>query len=117
DGDGYSDVLYSTGDTGGPRVRVVSGQVLSDNPGKDAYYLPALADFYALDPADRTGLRLAAHDLNGDGKAELVVASGNKANAQVRVLTLPDMQDPHGPQTKLQNPLGDPATIDGPYIG
>jgi hypothetical protein len=117
DGDGFADVLYSTGDTGGPRVRAVSGAVLSANPGKDAYYLPALADFFALDPADRSGLRLAAHDLDGDGKAELVVASGSKANAQVRVLSLADMQNPAGPQSKLQNPLGTPTTVDGPYVG
>jgi hypothetical protein len=116
DGDGFADVLYSTGDTGGPRVRVVSGQVLTENPGKDAYYLPALADAYALDPADRSGLRLAAHDLNGDGKAELVVANGDKANAEVRVLTLPELQDPAGPSAPVTRPVAGP-TADGIYPG
>src|SRR5207244_517482 len=28
DGDGYADVIYSTGNTGGPRVRVVGGKLL-----------------------------------------------------------------------------------------
>ena len=46
-----------------------------------------------------------------------MVASGSKTNAQVRVLSLADMQNPAGPQTKLQNPLGTPNTIDGPYVG
>jgi hypothetical protein len=117
DGDGYADVAYSTGDTGGPRVEVIGGAVLTANPGKDAYTLPAMANFFALDPADRSGLRIAAHDLDGDGKAEMIVASGSKTNAEVRVLSLADMQNGSGPQTKVQNPLGDPATIDGPYIG
>jgi hypothetical protein len=117
DGDGYCDVLYSTGDTGGPRVRVVSGQVLTDNPGKDAFSLPALADAYALDPTDRSGLRIAARDLNGDGRAELVVANGAETGGVVRVLTLPELQDPKGSTSPLYNPFGDPQTVDGFYVG
>ena len=115
-GDGYADVLYSTGNTGGPRVRVVGGATLTANPGRDAYYLPALADFFALDPADRTGLRIAAHDLNGDGRAELVVANGNTTSPEVRVLSLADMQSPTGPATPYLNPMPG-STVDGVYVG
>jgi hypothetical protein len=117
DGDGYADVLYSTGITGGPRARVVSGAVLTSHPGQDAYFLPALADFFALDPADRSGLRVAAHDLNGDGKAELVAANGDPANRQVRVLTLSDMQSPTGPGTPVVDPFPGAFTADGIYVG
>jgi hypothetical protein len=116
DGDGFADVIYSTGNTGGPRVRVVGGAVLTANPGQDAYYLPALADFFALDPADRSGLRIAAHDLDGDGKAELIVANGNRTSPQVRVITLADMKSPTGPTTPYLNPLPGPTT-DGVYVG
>src|SRR5262249_21671364 len=108
DGDGFADVIYSTGNTGGPRVRVVGGAVLTANPGQDAYFLPALADFFALDPADRTGLRIAAHDLNGDGMAELVVANGNQATPEVRVITLADMRSPSGPPSPYLNPIPRP---------
>jgi hypothetical protein len=117
DGDGYADVLYSTGITGGPRARVVGGQVLTSNPGRDAYFLPALADFFALDPADRSGLRVAAHDADGDGKAELVAANGDPTNRQVRVLRLADMQNPSGPQTPVTDPFPGAATADGIYVG
>src|SRR5205814_4207167 len=76
DGDGYADVIYSTGNTGGPRVRVVSGKLLMASPGADVATLPAMADFFALDSNDRHGIRIAARDLDGDGKAELIVGSG-----------------------------------------
>jgi len=113
-GDGYADVLYSTGNTGGPRVRVVSGYMLVTNPGADVASLPAMADFFALDSADRSGLRIAARDLNGDGKAELIVASGAKNFPSIRVIPLDQMSFPTNP---LQNPFGDPTTIDGIYVG
>ena len=114
DGDGFADIAYSTGNTGGPRVRVVSGAVLVANPGADVATLPAVADFFALDAADRRGIRIAARDLDGDGKAELVVASGDKATATVRVIPYGQMSVP---TTSLQNPFADPATIDGVYVG
>ena len=114
DGDGYADILYSTGDTGGPRVRVVSGAVLVANPGADVAALPALADFFVWDPNDRKGIRIAARDLDGDGKAELIVGSGTEANAMVRVIPFSQMNNP---TTPLQNPFGNPPTIDGVYVG
>lgn len=113
-GDGYADVLYSTGNTGGPRVRVVSGHLLITNPGADVATLPAMADFFALDANDRSGLRLTARDLNGDGKAELIVASGARDLPTVRIIPLDQMSFPSNP---LQNPFGDPTTIDGIYVG
>ena len=118
DGDGYADVIYSTGTTGGPRVRVVGGAVLTANPGTDAYYLPAVADFFALDPADRSGLRIAARDLNGDGKAELIVANGSTSNPQARLVTLADMTSPVGPTGPVFSPFAGAAlTADGVFVG
>jgi hypothetical protein len=112
-GDGYADVIYSTGNTGGPRVRIVSGSVLMQNPGGDVSSLPALADFFALDEWDRNGLRIATRDLDGDGRAELIVGSGSKSPV-VRIIPFSQMNTP---RTSLQNPLGDPFTIDGIYVG
>jgi hypothetical protein len=114
DGDGFSDVIYSTGNTGGPRVRVVGGATLSANPGRDAYFLPAMADFFALDPNDRNGLRIAARDLNADGKAELVIAGGTQANPVVRVFSWPQLGSPNAPYL---DPFPDPLLADGIYVG
>ena len=113
-GDGYADVIYSTGTTGGPRVRVVSGAVLVANPGADVARLPALADFFVWDQNDRKGLRVAARDLNGDGKAELIAATADPNNAFLRVITPAELGSPTG---RLQNPLGGPLTLDGVYPG
>jgi hypothetical protein len=113
-GDGFADILYSTGFTGGPRVRVVSGAVLVANPGADVAVLPALADFFALDANDRDGIRIATRDLNGDGRAELIVGSGDKASARVRVIPFEQFSVP---TTPLSNPFASPLTIDGVYVG
>jgi hypothetical protein len=114
-GDDFADVMYSTGNTGGPRVRVVSGKVLTDNPGQNAFTLPAIGDFFALDENDRSGLRLAARDLTDDGRAELVAASGSSA-VRVRVISLAEIQtgNPVGP---LQDPFGGLIPLDGIYVG
>ncbi len=114
DGDGFADILYSTGMTGGPRVRVVSGAVLVANPGADVAVLPALADFFALDADDRDGIRIATRDLDSDGRAELIVGSGNRTDARVRVIPFEQF---NVPTTTLFNPFASPLTIDGVYVG
>jgi hypothetical protein len=113
DGDGHADVLYSTGTTGGPRVRIVSGAVLVANPGADMAALPALADFFTWDENDRSGIRIATKDVDGDGRAELIVGSGNRS-AAVRVIPFSQMSRP---TTPIFSPFTNPATVDGVYVG
>ncbi|HEY2785245.1 MAG TPA: FG-GAP-like repeat-containing protein [Fimbriiglobus sp.] len=65
-GDGKSDLIVTPDEGGGPRVRVFAGGT----------YTP-MADFFGIDdPNFRGGARAAAGDLNGDGRADLVVAAG-----------------------------------------
>ena len=109
DGDGRADLAYSVGPGGGPRVRVVAGWTLVSNPAANASGLPALADFFALNPDDRSGLRIAARDLDGDGRAE-VVATGGGAAPQVRVLTLADMQSRDW-SSGVEDPFTGPASL------
>ena len=111
DADGFAELAYGTGDTGGPRLRVVSGAVLVANPGARADQLTAVADFFAFDENDRSGLRVAGRDLDGDGRAELVVASGAKAAPRVRVLSPGDFASP-----PTFDPFGVTA-LDGVYVG
>jgi hypothetical protein len=116
-GDGYGDIIYSTGISGGPRVRIVGGDYLLANPGVDAGQLPAIADFFAFDPESRDGTRVAARDLDGDGKAELVVSTLSTTNNVARILHQSDMSTGYSPRSAITMPFGPTITTDGIYVG
>ncbi|CAN5132788.1 hypothetical protein BH11PLA2_BH11PLA2_42000 [soil metagenome] len=79
-GDGISDVIVGTEAGGGPRVQVYNG----NGSG-------VIRDFFAFDSNLRSGVRVAARDINGDGKAEIVVTAGNTGAARVRILNAADL--------------------------
>ena len=64
DGDGHTDIITSATTSEGTEVKAV------DTSGHQ------LADFYVLDPGLVPGASLAAGDLDGDGKAEIVLGGG-----------------------------------------
>jgi hypothetical protein len=64
DGDGHNDIITSATTPDGTEVKAV------DSTGHQ------LADFYVLDPGLVPGASLAAGDLDGDGKAEIVLGGG-----------------------------------------
>jgi hypothetical protein len=47
-----------------------------------------LAEFYAFDPTFKGGVRVAAADMDGDGKAEIIAAEGPGGEPRVRVFKL-----------------------------
>lgn len=74
-GDGKDDIVTAAGPGGGPAVRVfdgVTGNVLST--------------YYAYEPGFAGGVYVAAADLTGDGKAEVVTGPGSGGGPAVRVL-------------------------------
>lgn len=75
-GDGVADRIVGAGPGAAPRVRVFSG---ADNA--------LLADFLAFDAGFTGGVRVAAGQVNTDGRADLVVASGPGINGRVRVFS------------------------------
>ncbi|VTT97326.1 peptidase m10a and m12b matrixin and adamalysin : Calx-beta domain-containing protein OS=Singulisphaera acidiphila (strain ATCC BAA-1392 / DSM 18658 / VKM B-2454 / MOB10) GN=Sinac_5612 PE=4 SV=1: Peptidase_M10: FG-GAP: VCBS [Gemmataceae bacterium] len=88
DGDGYADLIVSQDAGGTSLVRVWSGRTVTTNPGTPVPALARLQEFYANGTTDRSGIRVAARDLDSDGKDELVTsASGGTAN-WVRVLSV-----------------------------
>jgi hypothetical protein len=80
DGDGRADLVVSAGFGGGPRVAVFDGRrVLTGSTP------PKLApDFFAFEDTVRNGAFVAAGDLTGDGKAEVVAGGGPGGGPRVR---------------------------------
>ena len=73
-GDGVPDVVVGAGYGGGPAVKVFSGADGS-----------LAASFFAFEPSFRSGVNIAAADLDGDGVAEIVVGAGDGGGPAVAV--------------------------------
>jgi glucose/arabinose dehydrogenase len=111
DGDGAGDLVAGAGPGGGPRVAVWSGRFIA------AGAVLTLADFFAGDPAVRGGVRVAARDLDGDGRAE--IATGEAPGGPGRVVVYRGTTStPDGSLPVLQtiSPFGD-AFTGGVFVG
>ncbi len=69
DRDGYADIVTGAG-LGAPHVTVISGlSLLRESP-------TLLASYFAADPANLGGIRVAARDLNRDGFSDVIAGAG-----------------------------------------
>jgi hypothetical protein len=75
-GDGRADIITGAGPGGGPHVKVFSGADLS-----------VLASFFAYDPAFPGGVFVAAGDVNGDGRADIITGAGPGGGPHVKVFS------------------------------
>jgi hypothetical protein len=73
-GDGQADVVTGTGPGGGPHVKVFDGRSLQE-----------FRSFFAFDPAFRGGVTVAAGDVTGDGRADIIAGAGPGGEPRVRV--------------------------------
>src|SRR5438067_1224739 len=78
DGDRIPDIIVGAGPGGGPHVEVFSGATgqLIDGP---------LATFMAFDTGFGGGVYVAGGDVNGDGRADLIVGAGEGGGPHVKV--------------------------------
>ncbi len=75
-GDGRDDIITGTGVGGGPRVQVFSGK---DNQ--------VLRNYFAYEDSFRGGVLVAAGDVNGDGKDDIITGTGPGGGPVVRVVS------------------------------
>src|SRR5439155_17312920 len=85
-GDGYADLIVGGGPGGAPRVRAFDGQALTNANSRQTI----LADFFAGDVNDRSGARIAAKDVDGDGRAD-IIAGGIPGGAATRIFLASDL--------------------------
>jgi hypothetical protein len=74
-GTGVDQIITGAGEGGGPHVRVFG---LGGN---------ILREFFAYDASFRGGVRVAAGDVNGDGKADIITGAGPGGGPHVKVFS------------------------------
>ena len=74
-GDGTPDIIVGAGAGGGPVVKVFDGKSFDE-----------VASFYGFLPSLRGGVHVAAADVNGDGRADLVLGAGAGGGPHVKVV-------------------------------
>jgi glucose/arabinose dehydrogenase len=72
-GDGVPDLVVSAGAGGGPRIAVFNGRDIAAGSASPARLG---ADFFAFESALRNGAYVAAADLDGDGRADIIAGAG-----------------------------------------
>ena len=91
DGDGVADLVVTPDQGGGPIAAIYSGAKLAAGLTNDA---AQFRRFFAIeDPFFRGGARPAVGDLNGDGRADLIVSAGFLGGPRIAIYngaSLPD---------------------------
>ncbi len=75
-GDGYEDIITAAGPGGGPHVQVFDGKTNS-----------VLQSYFAYAASFTLGVHVAAGDVNGDGKADIITGAGAGGGPHVRVFS------------------------------
>jgi hypothetical protein len=85
DGDGKADLIGGGGPGGGPRVLILSGALLTSGSSGSAGALNApIANYFDGDTNARGGIRVAAKNLDGDSKQDVLTGSGAGDGSRVR---------------------------------
>ena len=112
--DGLADLIVGAGPGGGPRVTVFDANQLIVNRE------PApILNFFAFDPAWRTGVRVAAVDLNGDNNLDIVVGAGPGQGDQVKTYITGTFDGTVFTPTQIDNfyANGDLFSLTGVWVG
>ncbi len=80
-GDGFAEVIVGAATGTAPRIVALDGRSLLNH--RTVY----AASFYAGDPNGHSGIRVAASDVDGDGRADIIASPGANSDGKVRVYT------------------------------
>jgi len=93
-GDGKADIFLGAGLKGGPHVKVVDATKVGDADLRGQINDGALlSNFFAFSASFKGGARVAAGDVNGDGKADLIVGAGVDGGPHVKVFSAGKRKD------------------------
>ncbi len=84
-GDGFGDLIFGGGPGGAARVLVLSGSLIITSGTAFAQASPLANFFVSNNMADRGGVRVAAKNVDGDRRQDIVVGSGAGSSGLVRV--------------------------------
>jgi uncharacterized delta-60 repeat protein len=113
EGTGKADIIAGGGPGGGPRVTAFSAADLIASGGAT---LTQTANFFAGDPNNRGGIRVAAKNLDGDAKADLVVGAGDGGGSTVTEYLGKDIA-PAGTPPAFQSFDAFPGFTGGVFVG
>jgi hypothetical protein len=113
-GDGFDDLIVGGGPGGGPRVRVFDAIGLLH----PTFTTSVLADFFAGSDSERDGARIAAHDVDYDGRADVIAGGipGTAATVRVFLATELPLNGTGTPSVALNGLNGNPV-IDEVFVG
>jgi hypothetical protein len=115
-GDGFGDLIAGGGPGGGPRVLTLSGKFLATGDVNGAYGAP-VTNFFAGPDTARGGIRVAAADVDGDGRADLLTASGDAQPAQILVYLGKNITSTTPPVDQDLTVFGGATLANGVYVG
>ncbi|HJZ54892.1 MAG TPA: hypothetical protein VKE74_08025, partial [Gemmataceae bacterium] len=114
-GDGFADLAFGGGPGGGPRVFVLSGDLIRQGLIDQAQNAP-IANFFAFDSSQRGGVHLSAKEGDADGDRELVVGSGEGQAPSVHVFPGTTLRG-GAPPSVASTPFTDPTLAAGVFVG
>jgi hypothetical protein len=109
--DGADDLIVAPGIGGGPRITLYDGRNLAG--GRPSLIM---GDFYAFEADLRTGMYLAAGDVDGDGYADLIAGMGAGGPPRVRIFSGQELTR-HRQRILSEFYASNPAETEGAKVG